>query len=76
MELLQISTGYLDLLDRYGVPWVELRTTARADPLRGRRPGRYDTVPPPPRSAPHVRGSRRPHGAARSTTVVRDDAPV
>lgn len=27
-ELLDLTRGYLDLLDRYGVRWVELRTTA------------------------------------------------
>lgn len=27
-ELLTMSAGYLDLLDRYRVPWVELRTDA------------------------------------------------
>lgn len=26
-ELLELTRGYLDLLDRYGVRWVELRTT-------------------------------------------------
>ena len=26
-ELLAMSRGYLDLLDRYAVPWVELRTS-------------------------------------------------
>lgn len=26
-ELLAMSAGYLDLLDRHGIPWVELRTS-------------------------------------------------